>query len=82
MASSITLNNINEYTIECNPENINEKLIKAILEMRVNRVSLGVQSFDIDVLKTCNRNQSIENIYDALELLNNENINISIDFIP
>ena len=79
--SSITLNNIIEYTVECNPENVTNELIKTIASIGCNRISLGIQSFDPKVLKICNRNQSLDNAYNALELFNKERFNISIDLI-
>ena len=82
ITSSITLNNLIEYTIECNPANINYKFVKIIKKIGINRVSLGIQSFDENVLLLCNRKkQNLNNINNSLKLLNNNNFNISIDLI-
>ena len=39
-------NKLEEFTIECNPENLDEEKIKLLQKYSVNRVSLGVQSFN------------------------------------
>ena len=46
-----------EFTIEVNPDDIVEKgeaYVEGLLEMGVNRVSMGVQSFDDSILKWMN----------------------------
>jgi oxygen-independent coproporphyrinogen III oxidase len=82
ITSSITLNDLIEYTVESNPVNINNEFIKTLKEIKVDRVSLGIQSFDEKVLINCNRiKQNLINILNALNNLNKNNFNISIDLI-
>ena len=47
-----------EFTVEVNPEDIVEKgivYVEGLLELGVNRISMGVQSFDYGILKWMNR---------------------------
>ena len=74
--------NVLEYTIESNIENINIELINILNKYNINRISLGVQSLDNNLLKFMNRKHTKEDIFNKLELLNNNGINnISIDLI-
>lgn len=49
------VSNVLEFTLEANPEDITTKLLSDIKSIGVNRLSLGIQSFDNNILKTLNR---------------------------
>lgn len=74
-------NNI-EFTIECNPENTTIEKLTMFKNNRVNRLSIGVQTFNEKYLRLLNRNhnnkQVIELINDARALGFN---NINVDLI-
>lgn len=71
-----------EYTVECNPEDMTYELAKMLVDMGVNRVSMGVQSLDDNMLKMMNRRHNVARVIQAVETLRNNGItNISIDFI-
>lgn len=71
-----------EYTIETNLENIDYSLIELLKKYGINRISLGVQSYDDDILKLINRKHSSKMISEKLQLLVDNGIeNISIDLI-
>ena len=74
-----------EFTVEVNPEDIVEKgeeYVAGLLRLGVNRISMGVQSFDDDVLKFMNRRHNAENARKAYAILENAGVpNISIDLI-
>ncbi len=79
--SFVNYNCIKEYTVECNPVNINLKLLNTLKKIGCTRISFGIQSFDKEVLEYCNRlNQDNKIIYNALTLIDND-FNISIDLI-
>ncbi len=42
-------------TVECNPDDVTEALLREYLDHGVNRVSIGVQSMDADVLTALGR---------------------------
>jgi len=63
------LNNNAEITLELNPDDATPEYLKELIKIGVNRLSIGVQSFDDKVLKFLNRRhnsvQSIQVIVDA-----------------
>ena len=74
-----------EFTIEVNPEDIVEKgeeYIKGLLDLGVNRISMGVQSFDDGILRWMNRRHNSDAAARAYAMLENAGVqNISIDLI-
>ena len=73
---------VEEITIEANPDDITKKYVEALRLTAVNRVSLGVQSFDDRELKMMNRRHSAEEAVVAVKRLQDVGIeNITIDLI-
>ena len=74
-----------EFTVEVNPEDIVEKgeaYVEGLLKMGVNRISMGVQSFDDAILRFMNRRHDAETARRAYAVLENAGVgNISIDLI-
>ena len=56
-----------EVTVECNPDDVTEDLLRVYRSHRVNRVSLGVQSMDTEVLATLGRSHVPENVARAVD---------------
>ena len=71
-----------EFTIESNPENLTFNKAKIFNKYGVNRVSIGVQTFNEKFLKLLSRKHSLNDINEAINnlLLNNIN-NINFDLI-
>jgi len=57
-----------EVSIEANPEDVSEELVDGLLAVGVNRVSIGVQSFDDEVLRFLGRAHTAEQAGAALEM--------------
>jgi len=74
-------NDILEYTIEANPKDIREEMIELLIRHNINRISLGVQSFDNDKLKVMRRNHDKNIAIDAIKLCKKNFSNVSVDFI-
>ena len=78
----IKIFNINdnaEITLEANSEDLTEdKLI--FLSDKINRLSIGVQTFDKKILKLMNRTVNISNIKKAFKYFNNINIDLMYGF--
>lgn len=75
------LQKVDEFTVECNPVNINEKFVSCLKNNFVSRVSLGIQTFDEKTLLKINRlKQNNKIIKNALNLLRKMNA-VSIDLI-
>lgn len=70
-----------EFTIECNPEFITDKQVKAFVDYKVNRISLGVQSTNDNILKQIGRKHTIKDVENAINIIKNNIINFSIDLI-
>ena len=74
-----------EFTVEVNPEDIAEKgpgYVEGLLNLGVNRISMGVQSFDDGILKFMNRRHDAETARMAYAILEEAGVeNISIDLI-
>lgn len=50
LSTTLYMQNVEEFTIEANPESLTEEIVKDIYSLGVNRISLGVQSFaDLDL---------------------------------
>ena len=70
-----------EITIECNPDDINNEKIKFWKKNKINRVSLGIQSFNDSDLKLMNRSHSSDQAFFSLDLIKQNFQNYSIDLI-
>ncbi|MBU1913050.1 MAG: radical SAM family heme chaperone HemW [Candidatus Omnitrophica bacterium] len=71
-----------EFTIETNPESVDSEKLKLFLDKGVNRISIGVQSFDDKKLKTLGRIHDAREAMEAIELSKKAGFkNISIDMI-
>ncbi len=58
-----------EITLEANPEDIDVQWIKNLLESKINRISVGIQSFNSEILQRIGRKHSAEKAISALKLL-------------
>ena len=73
---------IKEITIESNINDINSEYINFLESVENIRISLGLQTFNEKSLSLINRHTELEEIINALKLLNASAIeNISLDFI-
>lgn len=74
-----------EFTVEVNPEDIVEKgreYVRGLLALGVNRVSMGIQSFNDDILRWMNRRHSAAGAVEAFRILRRCGVrNISVDLI-
>ncbi len=79
-----------EFTIEVNPEDIVEKgseYVRGLLALGVNRISMGVQSFDDGILRWMNRRHDAARAVRAYDLLRStaaecrKPLSVSIDLI-
>lgn len=78
----VNIDDVEEFTFECNPDDINVEFVDCLKKIGVNRISFGVQSFNDDVLLKMNRRHNSEQIFNAVELSKSGEIeNISIDLI-
>lgn len=82
---SLPLDSFGEFTLELNPEDILEKgpdYVKALIDLGVNRFSMGVQSFDDAVLGKMRRRHSADGASRAFGILRDAGAaNIGMDLI-
>ena len=85
LLAALVRSKFDEFTVEVNPEDIVEKgqdYVEGLLELGVNRVSMGVQSFDDRLLKWMNRRHTSLQAVQAYRILESAGVdNISIDLI-
>lgn len=71
-----------EITVEANPESVSLSFMQSLNQLGVNRISLGVQSFDNSLLKKIGRTHNAEKALQAICDINKAGIdNISIDLM-
>ncbi|MCX6183084.1 MAG: radical SAM family heme chaperone HemW [Bacteroidetes bacterium] len=73
---------IQEITLEANPDDLNIEQIRALRSAGINRLSIGIQSFFAEDLRYMNRAHNAQQALDCVALARAEGIdNISIDLI-
>ena len=82
LSKNLDLSVLEELTIEANPGDLDEDKIAVLKNSAVNRVSLGVQTFDDKMLKKIGRSHLEKDIYENIDRLKLAGFdNISIDLI-
>ena len=78
----IPMEQVVEFTSEANPDELTEDKLQALFSGGVNRLSLGVQSFDQGLLEKIGRTHSNEHVYETIALAKRVGFkNISIDLM-
>lgn len=73
---------LEEFTVECNPDDITPELASLVYSLGVNRVSMGAQTFSDERLAFIHRRHKAYQVKEAVENLRNAGIrNISIDLM-
>lgn len=76
------LSNSIEITVECNPDDISLEYLLGLKKIGVNRLSIGVQSFDDNVLRFMQRRHNSKQSIKAIEIAKEAGFdNLSIDLI-
>jgi oxygen-independent coproporphyrinogen-3 oxidase len=70
-----------EITLEANPDDLSKERIVALSNLKINRLSIGIQSFFEDDLKMMNRAHNLSEAKKCLEEATQYFDNISIDLI-
>lgn len=82
IGNTFSLADLEETTIECNPDDVTEDYASMLSRLPVNRVSMGAQTFSDDRLHFLHRRHTAEEVGLAVERLRNVGIeNISIDLM-
>ena len=82
LRGSLDLSGVEEFTVEANPDDVTPDWCRAVAALGVNRVSMGVQSFEDPILRLIGRRHTARQAMDAVAHLREAGINnISIDLI-
>ena len=80
--SEFGIDSLQELTVECNPDDITPAYISALRGLGVNRISMGVQTFNDDLLRFLGRRHTAAQAISAVQTCIESGIsNISIDLI-
>ena len=81
VARSFNVSTCAEVTIEANPGTVDAAYLRGLRALGVNRLSLGVQSFDDALLKTLGRIHTARAAIETVELAENFFDNVSVDLM-
>ena len=78
----VNINDVEEYTIECNLNDISESFLNTIRNYGINRISIGIESFNSDKLKFMERYSDFEDAKEKMKLARDLGFsNINVDLI-
>lgn len=75
------LDNLKEFTFECNINDIEEEKLKVLFNNGVNRLSIGIETINSKLLKVLNRNHNKTEVTNKIKLLKKigfKNINVDL----
>ena len=78
---SVHLTDDVECTVEANPDSLTERMVRDLWALGVNRLSIGVQSFDDDELRVLGRIHSADQAREAVATAHQRFENVSIDLM-
>ncbi len=70
-----------EFTVEANPDGLDSEKLALLQEQRVNRLSLGVQSFDAECLSILERQHTPDEAIETIRRCQQFFANLSLDLI-
>ena len=70
-----------EITLECNPESITDDKMEGYSKFGINRISIGVQSLNNDILKIIGRIHDREEVFKKFKIVEKYFDNISVDMM-
>jgi len=77
----VPVQGLREISMEFNPESTSDHTVNGALELGVSRFSLGIQTFDANLLKRIGRSHTVEAGVKALELLTSSGAQVSGDLM-
>ena len=69
LQQSFHLDELTEFTVEVNPEDVTTQLLEVLAEIGVTRLSMGIQSFQPRLLEFMHRAHTVEQAREALKLV-------------
>ncbi len=82
LSQTFSINKGAEITLEANPDDLNSEYVEQLKNLGVNRLSLGIQTFDDDSLRFLKRRHSGLQAYEVVKMCQNIGFsNISVDLM-
>ncbi|MGN7311815.1 radical SAM family heme chaperone HemW [Alkalicoccobacillus gibsonii] len=82
MKDIFPLENVEEWTVEVNPDSAEKEKLQALYNEGVNRLSIGVQTFDPHLLEAIGRTHRADSVYEAVKTAREVGFqNLSIDLM-
>jgi oxygen-independent coproporphyrinogen-3 oxidase len=82
VSGRVSLSSLEEWTVEANPVTLSPSKLKMLKTSGVNRISIGVQSFDDRILKTIGRRHSAGDISETVRAVRAAGFsNVGLDLI-
>ena len=76
------ISSVEEFTLECNPDDLTEEYLCQLRTLPINRLSIGVQSFCDDELRWLNRRHTASEAFEAVQRAKKAGFtNITIDLM-
>lgn len=76
------LSQLSEFTMECNPEDLSFDYLVGLKSLGITRLSIGIQSFNDNILKLMNRRHTAQRAVDAVRDAQKVGFtNLSVDLI-
>lgn len=80
--NSSIYSSVQEFTVEVNPDSITKEKALILKKYGVNRISIGVQTFNNELLQSINRSHTREQSIECIEMLQDIGLtNISVDLM-
>lgn len=79
--NNLTLNDETEFTVEAEPVTITQSKADLLRQLKVNRISMGVQSFDDEIIKRSNRLDDEKKVLRAIDIVKSMEAVINIDLM-
>lgn len=71
-----------EITLEANPDDLTQGYIQTLIQLGINRLSIGIQAFDDDLLRWMNRSHTAKEATQCVKLAQDLGLtNLSVDLI-
>ena len=81
LTTLFNLSELQEFTFECNIEDINKELLELLKKYNINRLSIGIESFDKNKLTLMNRYVDYEDVKEKISLIRSlgfDNVNLDL----
>lgn len=81
LVCSLDFTKVEEFTVELNPDDVNDQLLQLLKKYNVSRLSIGAQTLNNDILQLVRRNHTGEEVIAAYTQAMKYFENINIDFM-